>query len=157
MLLFVAGSAPALPPPVPVHVVLFTPGEPPLTQMHARALLERLMAENWIERQPVEHATEAFAKCAPAAGAELDPKCLADALRSLGLGPTGVVLGIHHPGWRGAQHQLVCVGPDPARARSTEVHLRDALSSRADLSSHGQRLVASCLIGALHGPAAERG
>lgn len=156
-LLIAAAPVAALPPPVPVDVILFTPGEAESTAADARSLLDRLAAENWIGLGQVRAADESFAGCAPGEDREIDEDCIAAALASSAGGSNSVVLVAFHPGWQGRQHQLVCVGPEPARSKSAEVHLGEAAASDSAAAATGRRDTAGCLIGALHGPAAERG
>jgi hypothetical protein len=154
--LLIATAAAALPPPVPVNVVLFTPGEPPSTESSLRKVLDRLVADNWIALEQVQTAGADFASCATNRGNGPDPLCLATALRTSRKDTNSLVLMVYHPGWRGAQHSVVCVGAEPARSRVTTIFLTDALSPIDSIYSAELRKVASCLIGALHGPA-ERG
>lgn len=155
--LLASAAATALPPPVPINVILFTPGEPDTTSAAARQLLNRLAAENWIGLGQVTAAGPAIESCTPSQGRDPDRDCLAAALEKTGAEPNSVVMMAHRPGGQGNQHQFVCVGPDRLRGRTVQVHLAEGGYPTDAAAAAARGEVASCLIGALHGPRGERG
>jgi hypothetical protein len=61
-----------------------------------------------------------------------------------------VMVIAHDPGWRPSDHEVRCVGPDPLRARSVRVHLRDAILDVPAISNPQLSILASCISGALN-------
>lgn len=158
LLLAALSPAAALPPPVGLQVTVLTVEEPPETAELTERLIGTLVAENWISGPAPTKAGEAFQPCL-ALKDEARHACLSEALRKQAkAGPDGdpVLMLIEHPGWRGAQHQVTCIGADPAKAKVEELHLRDAFHARTDIAGGVRRGAASCVIGAIHGPAAAR-
>lgn len=144
------GQASALPPPVPVKVTILA--DTPAMAAKTERLLEALVADNWIAAEKPAAAEEAYKAC-PTVKEKEWRSCLSALVRKNG--PHAVLFVLHDPEWRGAQLQATCVGGDPAKARSVDLHLQDAFHLKTETANRVRSTAAACLIGALHGAPSE--